>query len=70
MGYANQERVTFGDVFNPAPKGVWAHLVRDHYETIESVYPSEVEALRACVAAGHGRVVYLPYGATVRDLEA
>jgi len=51
------------------PEGVWALCDRDFGETITAVYSTEVEALRAINGRGYGRVVFLPFGKTLNDMD-
>lgn len=48
--------------------GVWVVLYRDHYEHIDTVWLTEVEALRQAVKLGFGRVEFLKFGESVTDL--
>lgn len=46
----------------PEPEGVWALIDRDMGESITSVYPSELDALRQLNGRGYGRVEFLQWG--------
>jgi hypothetical protein len=48
---------------------VWAVVDRDHSDYISAVYPSELEALRVLNGRGYGRVVLLPWGTELSELE-
>ena len=51
-----------------AKGGVWVHVTGDHYETIGSVYPAEIDALRAAAEDGYGRAVFVPWGTSLDEL--
>ena len=50
-------------------EGAWCVCDRDYYETITSVYPTEVEALRTLNGRGFGRVRFVPYGKSLNELD-
>lgn len=56
--------------FRPArPEGVWAIVDIDHGESITKVYATEIDALREINGRGYGRVVYVPFGKDLRDID-
>mgnify|MGYP003611601834 CR=1 FL=1 len=48
--------------------GVWAVIDLDYGESITSVYPTELDALRVLSGRGYGRVAFVPWGASLADL--
>lgn len=49
--------------------GVWAVVTQDYYQNIDRVYEAEIDALRSINFAGYGKVVFVPWGKTLSDLE-
>lgn len=50
-------------------EGVWALIDSDYGESITSVYSTELDALRELNGRGYGRVAFVPFGATLADLD-
>lgn len=50
--------------------GIWAIVDRDYDQYfVNSVHPAEIDALRALNERGYGRVVFIPWGATLGDIK-
>ena len=50
-------------------EGVWAVTQRDYYETIERVFPEEIDALRHINQAGYGTVRFIPWDKSIPELD-
>lgn len=64
----------FDDIFTPfipepEPQGVWAIVDRDYNTSITAVYPTEIDALRVINGREYGKVVFVPWGKTLADIE-
>lgn len=49
-------------------EGVWVVVHRDYYETIERVFPEEIDALRHINKEGYGSVRFIPWGKSIVEL--
>lgn len=50
--------------------GVWAVTHIDYGDQLDSVHPTEIEALRVVVNRGHGGVIFIRWGEELSDAEA